>query len=64
LGEGISEEQLLRLHAPIGINIGASTPEEIALAVMAQVVEAYRKPEQVAAANEPTTVSSSLLPNL
>jgi xanthine dehydrogenase accessory factor len=37
---GLSEEQLARLWAPIGLDIGSRTPEEIALAVMAQVVAA------------------------
>jgi xanthine dehydrogenase accessory factor len=41
---GLSETQLARLHAPIGLDIGAGSPGEIALAIMAQVVEAYRKP--------------------
>lgn len=45
LNEGITEAQLSRLHAPIGLNIGAESPEEIAVAIMAQVVEARRKPE-------------------
>lgn len=36
--EGITEEQLQRIHGPIGLNIGASTPEEIALAIMAEIV--------------------------
>lgn len=40
---GISEEKLDRLHAPIGIEIGAETPEEIALAIMAQIIAKYRK---------------------
>ncbi len=39
---GLSEEQLARLHAPVGLDIGADNPEEIALAIMAEVVAAYR----------------------
>jgi xanthine dehydrogenase accessory factor len=35
---GVSEEQLTRLHAPIGLNIGAVQPEEIALSVLAEIV--------------------------
>jgi xanthine dehydrogenase accessory factor len=35
---GVSELQLNRLHGPIGLDIGAETPEEIALAVMAEIV--------------------------
>ncbi len=36
---GFGEDALARLHAPIGLSIGAKTPEEIALAIMAQIVE-------------------------
>jgi xanthine dehydrogenase accessory factor len=39
---GFSESQLARIHAPIGLDIGADNPEEIALAIMAEVVAAYR----------------------
>ena len=41
-GEGHAEELLARVHAPIGLDIGALTPEEIALSVMAEVVKARR----------------------
>jgi xanthine dehydrogenase accessory factor len=40
LAAGLSPEQLDKLHAPIGIDIGTRTPEEIALATMAQIVAA------------------------
>jgi xanthine dehydrogenase accessory factor len=36
--QGLTEEQLSRIHGPIGLNIGATIPEEIALAVMAEIV--------------------------
>jgi len=42
LNGGMGESQLLRIHAPVGLDIGAQSPEEIALAIMAEVVEAYR----------------------
>lgn len=35
---GATDEQLARIHAPIGLDIGAITPAEIALAVMSEVV--------------------------
>jgi xanthine dehydrogenase accessory factor len=38
--EGVPEEQLARLHAPIGLKIGAGTPEEIAVSIIAEVVAA------------------------
>ncbi|MEW6239593.1 MAG: XdhC family protein [Chloroflexota bacterium] len=58
LNEGLSESQLARLHAPIGLNIGAQTPEEIALAVMSEVVNAYRKQDQLEVRKEAQEVSS------
>ena len=35
---GISDDAIARMHAPIGLAIGARTPEEIALAVLAEIV--------------------------
>ena len=35
---GFSDAQLARIHAPIGLDIGAQTPEEIAVAILAQVI--------------------------
>ncbi|MFW5726968.1 MAG: XdhC family protein [Spirochaetia bacterium] len=40
---GYSDEQLERVHGPIGLDIGARNPEEIALAIAAQMVQDYRK---------------------
>lgn len=40
---GLSEERVSRIHAPIGLDIGAATPQEIAIAVMAEVIMAFRK---------------------
>jgi xanthine dehydrogenase accessory factor len=42
LRDGLSVPQLSRLHVPIGLDIGAETPEEIAIAIMAEVVETCR----------------------
>ncbi|MBI5840841.1 MAG: XdhC family protein [Chloroflexi bacterium] len=46
LNDGLTESQLSRLHAPIGLDIGAESPEEIALAIMSEVVNAYRRQSQ------------------
>lgn len=40
LDDGMTEEQLNRLHGPIGLEIGAGTPEEIAMSIMAEIVAA------------------------
>ncbi|MBL8205661.1 MAG: XdhC family protein [Blastocatellia bacterium] len=36
--EGISEELLRSVYAPIGLDIGAQTPEEIAVAILAEII--------------------------
>jgi xanthine dehydrogenase accessory factor len=38
--DGVPEEQLARLHAPIGLKLGATSPEEIAVSIIAEVVAA------------------------
>lgn len=40
--EGFDRGQLARVRAPIGLDLGAETPEEIALAIIAEVVAARR----------------------
>jgi len=42
LAAGASAAQIERIHAPIGVDIGASSPAEIAVAVLAQVIGALR----------------------
>jgi len=37
--QGVSEADIARIHAPIGLAIGAVSPAEIAVAIMAQVTE-------------------------
>lgn len=37
--EGIGDADLARLHAPVGIQIGARTPEEVAVTIAAQLIE-------------------------
>ncbi len=39
---GITEEQLARVHAPVGLEIQAETPREIAVSVMAEVIMVQR----------------------
>lgn len=41
--EGASEEGLARVHCPIGLAIGAETPEEIAVSIVAECVAHRRK---------------------
>lgn len=47
LGEvGFDAEALSRIHAPIGLDIGAVSPAEIALSVLAEIVSALRGPRR------------------
>jgi len=39
---GISDRSLARVHTPVGLDLGAQTPEEIALSAIAQIVAARR----------------------
>ncbi|MEN0041382.1 MAG: XdhC family protein [Pseudomonadota bacterium] len=40
---GYNEAAMARIAAPIGLDIGAANPAEIAVAVMAQIIEAHRR---------------------
>lgn len=42
---GFSEAEIGRLHAPVGLDIGAANPAEIALSIMAEMTERLRRPE-------------------
>lgn len=42
LSQGATQAQIDRIHAPIGLDIAASSPAEIAVAVLAQIVQALR----------------------
>ncbi|MBX3037735.1 MAG: XdhC family protein [Anaerolineales bacterium] len=61
LDDGVSESHINKIHAPIGLDIGAQNPEEIALAIMSEVVKSFRKQKQVEVKNE---AKQSLVSNL
>jgi xanthine dehydrogenase accessory factor len=44
--QGVSDADIGRIHAPIGLDIGAVSPAEIAVAIMAQITERLRTEEQ------------------
>ncbi|MEO0719613.1 MAG: XdhC family protein [Pseudomonadota bacterium] len=43
--EGLTDAEIGRLHAPIGLDIGAKSPAEIAVSILAQITERLRRPE-------------------
>ncbi len=50
LDEGVSEDKLDRLKAPAGLDLGAITPEEIALSILAEILTVRRKDQRGGAA--------------
>ncbi|MGK6314913.1 XdhC family protein [Neorhizobium sp. DT-125] len=46
---GRTDSEIGRIAAPIGLDIGAASPAEIALATLAQIVQAFRRRDLVAA---------------
>ena len=51
----MSDADIARIHAPIGIPIGARSPEEVAIAIGAEIVEA------TSAARRATTAESGVV---
>ena len=43
--EGLTKTQIDRIDGPIGLDIGASSPAEIAVAIMAEMTERLRRPD-------------------
>lgn len=40
---GFTDDEIARIHAPVGLDIGSKSPAEIAISVMAQVTQALRR---------------------
>jgi xanthine dehydrogenase accessory factor len=57
--QGVDDEALSRVHSPIGLELGAETPREIAVSILAQIVAVQRgsgeapMEENVAASGKP-----------
>src|SRR5258708_6616173 len=61
--EGIAAEKLARVYAPVGIDIGAITPEEIAVAIVAALI-AIRRGSQTAPPHMPRAKADAIPPQL
>lgn len=46
--QGVSDADIVRIHAPIGLPIGAVSPAEIAVAIMAEITARLRQPAEAA----------------
>ncbi len=45
LEAGISNADIAKIHAPVGVDIGSVSPAEIAISIMAEVIERTQRPE-------------------
>jgi xanthine dehydrogenase accessory factor len=57
LAQGIGDADMVRVHAPIGLPIGGRTPEEVAVAVAAQLIES-----QTVARRSPAIARATVIP--
>ena len=51
--EGVTPEQLAALHAPVGLDIGARSPGDVAISIVAQIVATAPRAQAVPDADEP-----------
>ena len=64
-GEGVPVERFERVHSPVGLDIGALTPEEIAVAIVAEMIAVQGKPVDIGGYYLPNgqNASSALRPS-
>src|SRR5450830_866240 len=60
---GLTPAALARLHGPVGLSIGAKTPAEIAVSVVAQIVQVKNAPPAPASVVESAACLASDLPS-
>ena len=58
LKQGFTEEQLSQVHSPIGLDIGAETPEELAVSIMAEIVKIKRMGKEHGAVSKKVGLST------
>jgi xanthine dehydrogenase accessory factor len=57
--QGVSDANVARIHAPIGLDIGAVSPAEIAVAIMGQITEKLREEADAEPRPEPVIKAAS-----
>jgi xanthine dehydrogenase accessory factor len=59
---GLSEQQIARLKAPAGLDIGAVTPEEIAASIIAELVQVQRRGSIPVGESHPAQATENVIP--
>lgn len=59
---GVSRELLAHVHAPIGVEIGAETPAEIAVSIAAELIQVRRDHQHAVSMTEDARVLERLMP--
>jgi len=62
LGQGVAAAALDSIHSPAGLKIGAKTPEEIALSVVAEIIEKRQATATARLDEEPVVVATAIDP--
>jgi xanthine dehydrogenase accessory factor len=55
IGKGIDRKRLDELHAPAGLDLGAATPEEIAISILGEIITVRRRNKKQADAGQSVT---------
>jgi len=55
---GVSQETLARVYSPIGLDIGAETPEEIAVSIVAEMIDFRASRKSGSALPKPQSITS------
>jgi len=61
--QGVPEEALARVHAPIGLDIGAETPMEIAVSIIAEIIQVRNAQQAGDAGNARSGLSMKTMHN-
>jgi xanthine dehydrogenase accessory factor len=57
---GFDDTDIARIHSPVGLNLGAATPEEIAIAILAEIVAVRRGRNAGSMSAMPATPAASV----
>jgi xanthine dehydrogenase accessory factor len=55
---GFDDAEIARIHSPVGLNLGAATPEEIAIAILAEIVAVRRGRNEGSMSAAPATATA------